>query len=211
MPMLNARSISSSRWLRAPEMSEERRHRPRAVRSTSRAQPSGSIRGRFSVMPPPVMCAMPFTSPASSSGDIARRYERCGASSASPIVVPSSGASSRATDRDCRTTPGAPANIRWCADPTTADRQRIAGRDRTAVDDPGLFHDADDESGDVVLTVRVEAWHFSGLAADQRAHVFAARTRDADITCSATSGDEPAGRQVVQEEQRDGHPARGCR
>ena len=26
-----------------------------------RAQPSGSIRGRFSVMPPPVMCASPFT------------------------------------------------------------------------------------------------------------------------------------------------------
>ena len=55
------------------------------------AVPCGSTRGRLSVMPPPVMCAMPLMRPASSSGRISGRYERCGSSSASPTVRASSG------------------------------------------------------------------------------------------------------------------------
>ena len=36
----------------------------RRARDTSAAQCSGNTRGRFSVMPPPVMWAIPFTNPA---------------------------------------------------------------------------------------------------------------------------------------------------
>src|SRR5690242_5517722 len=91
MPMLNARNISS------------RATRPRCCRSVKIAggsharvsmdapQPSGRMRGRLSVIPPPVMCASPLTHARSKSGSIDRRYERFGASSASPTVASSSG------------------------------------------------------------------------------------------------------------------------
>ena len=64
---------------------------------------------------------------------------------------------------------------------------------------------ADDEAGDVVFAVGVEAGHLGGLAADERAAVLAARrARRRSTTCSATSGEQPAGREVVEEEQRLG-------
>ena len=63
MPMLTARrrSISGTE----PDSPNQRnkagvRH---DRRSTTAAVPFGSTRGRLSVMPPPVMCAMPLTSP----------------------------------------------------------------------------------------------------------------------------------------------------
>ena len=75
-PMLNARSISSrSMAPRCANQPEQRRHGPRA-RSIAAAHPSGSVLGRFSVMPPPVMWAIPLTRFAPSSGRTAARYER---------------------------------------------------------------------------------------------------------------------------------------
>ena len=41
------------------------RHDRRSIRARV---PAGSTRGRLSVMPPPVMCAMPLTSPRPSNG-----------------------------------------------------------------------------------------------------------------------------------------------
>ena len=84
----------------------------------------GSTRGRLSVMPPPVMCAMPLIAAASSSsGRMTGRYERCGASSASATVVPSSGTRSCTPSfRAARTRSCAPASSRWCAGRTTAGR-----------------------------------------------------------------------------------------
>ena len=57
-----------------------------AERSTTACVPGGSTRGRFSVIPPPVMWAMPLIAPDGSSGRMIGRYERCGTSSASPMV-----------------------------------------------------------------------------------------------------------------------------
>ena len=45
--------------------------------------------------------------------------------------------------------------------------KRVAGLDPGAVDDLGLFHDADAEAGQVIVFAFVHAGHFGGLAADQ--------------------------------------------
>ena len=58
-----------------------------ADRSITACVFAGRMRGRFSVMPPPVMCAIPLIVPDGSSGRITGRYVRCGVSSASPIDV----------------------------------------------------------------------------------------------------------------------------
>ena len=50
------------------------------------AQPSGRMRGTFSVRPPPVIWAIPFTQPVSITGRTGDWYERCGRSSSSPTV-----------------------------------------------------------------------------------------------------------------------------
>ena len=47
---------------------------PGRVRSRS---PSGSMRGRFSAMPPPVMCAMPLIQPRVEERPMTGRYDRC--------------------------------------------------------------------------------------------------------------------------------------
>ena len=67
--------------------------------------------------------------------------------------------------------------------------QHVAGRDRPAVDQPRAVDDADDEAGEVVFAVGVEARHLRGLAAEQRAAVLAAGARHAADDRSATSGD----------------------
>src|SRR5258706_1352478 len=59
--------------------------------STTAAVPCGSTRGRLSVIPPPVMCAIAFMRPASSKGLMNGKYDRCGSSSGSPTVRDSSG------------------------------------------------------------------------------------------------------------------------
>ena len=76
---------------------------------------------------------------------------------------------------------------------------------------PRPLDDADDEAGDVVLAVGVEARHLRRLAADQRAAVLAAAARDAGDDLLGDVGRQPAGRQVVEEEQRLRRPAPGCR
>ncbi len=64
------------------------------------------------------------------------------------------------------------------------------------------IHDADDEAGDVVFAVGVEAGHLGGLAAEQRAAVLAAAAGDARDDLFGDVGRQPPGRQVVEEEQR---------
>ena len=63
---------------------------------------------------------------------------------------------------------------------------------------------ADDEAGDVVLAVGVEAGHLRGLAAEQRAAVLAARRRQPFDDLHGDVGIEPAGGEIVEEEQRLG-------
>ena len=148
----------------------------RADRSRPRS-PSGRMRGRFSVMPPPVMCAMPLTSPRSSSGRTSaqirpvRREQRV-ADGRAELRHERVGAAAR----HARTARGARASSRWCAGRTTAGRsaRRRARCVRPSMT-PRPLDDADDEAGDVVLAVGVEARHLGGLAAEQRAAVLAAR------------------------------------
>ena len=80
--------------------------------------------------------------------------------------------------------------------------QHVAGRDRSAVDQPIARDDADDEAGDVVFAVGVEAGHLGGLAAEQRAAVLAAAADEAFDDLHRHVRLEPSGREVVEEEQR---------
>jgi hypothetical protein len=82
--------------------------------------------------------------------------------------------------------------------------QHIAGGDAAAVDQALARHGTDDEARDVVLAVSVESGHFGGLAAEQRAAVLAARTRETLDDLHRDVGIQPAGREIVEEEQRLG-------
>ena len=64
--------------------------------------------------------------------------------------------------------------------------------------------DADDEAGDVVFAVGIEARHLGGLAAEQRAAVLAARRAPPGDDLLGDLRRQPAGRQVVEKEQRLG-------
>ena len=206
--MLNARNISSvampPRCCRSAK-SGGTAH-ARAIDAARRSLPAAS-RGRFSVMPPPVMCAMPFDEPGVEQRPQRRAgSDRCGASSASPTVAPSSGTNGvGASARRRRTARGAPASSRSCAGRPTAGRsaRRPATIARPSITSR-LLDDADDEAGDVVLAVGVEARHLRGLAADQRAAVLAAAARDAGDDLLGDVRRQPAGREVVEEEQRLG-------
>ena len=133
------------------------------------------------------------------------RYDRCGTSSASPIERPSAGIDG---------VHGQPGAVE-----RNAPRQRVAvgvqsGRGKTDEDVPrgdGLAvdqlpprNDADDESRNIVLAVGVEARHLGGLAAKQRATVSAARAREPLDNLHGDVRVQPAGGQIVEEEERVG-------
>ncbi len=78
----------------------------------------------------------------------------------------------------------------------------VAGGDGPSIYDARPLDDADDEAGDVVLAVGVEPGHLRRLAADERAGVFTASAGDAGNDLLGDIGRKPAGREVVEEEQR---------
>ena len=61
---------------------------------------------------------------------------------------------------------------------------------------------ADDEAGDVVFAVGVKARHLRGLAAEQRAAVVLARPRQSVDDLLRDIRRQPAGREVIEKEQR---------
>src|SRR6202011_1390706 len=71
-------------------------------------------------------------------------------------------------------------------------------------DDPPVLDDADDEAGDVVLAVGVEAGHLRGLPADEGAAVLTASTRDPGDHLLGDRRRQTSGREVVEKEQRLG-------
>ena len=210
--MLNVRIMSSTgTWPRccSHRNSGGTSHAPA---STTAAVPCGSTRGRLSVMPPPVMCAIPLMRPPSSSGRMQRqvravRLEQRLADGACP-------ARHVAVDRRARALEHDPPRQRIAVGVQPgrghAD-QHVADGDRAAVDQPLAIDDADDEAGEVVLAVGVEARHLGGLAAEQRAAVLAARRRHAaddrfrDVAATAGRSRGSRGRTAAR------RPAPGCR
>ena len=89
--------------------------------------------------------------------------------------------------------------------------QHVAGLDAPPVDQLRAFDRTDDEPGDIVFAVGVEPGHFGGLPAEQRAAVLAARRRQAFDDLHGHVGIEPAGGEIVEEEQRHARLGRGCR
>ena len=203
--MLNARNISSSVDAAARAAATGTAAAPSSCRGQVRSRGRrAASRGRFSVMPPPVMCAMPLIQPRSSSGPIDRQIRPVRAQErvADRLAeLRPRGCRRRAPAR--RTRSGARANTRSCAGPTTAAPISASPASMSrAVDDARARHDADDEPGDVVFAVGVEPRHLGGLAAEQRAAVLAAGARHARDDLLGDVGRQPAGRQVVEKEQR---------
>ena len=84
---------------------------------------------------------------------------------------------------------------------------RVAGAHPGAVDDPVALDHADDEAGEVVVSERVQAGHLRGLAAEERASRRRAGGGDALDDLGELLGVEPAGGEVVEEEDRFGAAA----
>ena len=78
----------------------------------------------------------------------------------------------------------------------------VARRDPRAVDDLRPVDDPDDEAGDVVLALGVEAGHLGRLAAEERAARLPAAARQPLDDLGDDLRLEPAGRDVVEEEER---------
>ena len=76
------------------------------------------------------------------------------------------------------------------------------GASDAAVDDTAPFDGPDDEAGEIVLAVRVEAGHLRRLAAEQRAPVLAARARHAADDLFGHGGRQAPRREVIEEEER---------
>ena len=73
--------------------------------------------------------------------------------------------------------------------------EHVAGGDALAVDQALAFDGADDEAGEIVLTVGVEAGHLGGLAAQQRTAVVLAAARQAlDDLLSDVGQERPVAR-----------------
>ncbi len=77
----------------------------------------------------------------------------------------------------------------------------VAGRDAAAVDDGVALDRAHGEARQIVVAARIHAGHLGGLAADQRAARLAAALGDAGDDGAPRLDVEPAGGEIVEEEQ----------
>jgi len=177
-------------------------------------QPSGSTRGRFSVMPPARDMRKSFREPEleewSHEGQVTsvrrqevRRQPR----------RPTRSQRCRAGGPCHRRKPAWRESSRWCGGRPTATR---SGHRRARWLPP--FHDllsihcADDEASEVVLSISIEPGHLSRLSTDERTAVLTACP--ARHTADNLLGDErrePAGRKIVQKKQTAPRLGRGCR
>ena len=80
----------------------------------------------------------------------------------------------------------------------------IANRDAPAVDEHFVLDNADDETGEVVLAIGIEARHLRGFAAKERATVVLATTGESLDDLSRDVGLQRPGREVVEKEQWPG-------
>ena len=203
--MLNVRSMSSSGTRPCSSSHWKRAGTCQRDRSTLATTEAGSTRGRLSVMPPPVMCAMPLIRPPPSSGRTSGRYDRCGSSSASPTVRPSAGhvavhGQPEMLEHDAarqRVAVGVQA-ARGHADEDVARADAAPGDQLLAIGG------ADDEAREIVFALGVEPRHLGGLAAEQRAAVLAAGRGHAADDRLGHLRRQPSGGEVVEKEERLG-------
>ena len=80
--------------------------------------------------------------------------------------------------------------------------QHVAGLDGFAGDHALPLDHAHDEAGQVVFAVVIEAGHFGGFAADERASVLFAAAGDAGDDRCGDAGVEFAGGEVIEKEER---------
>jgi hypothetical protein len=78
----------------------------------------------------------------------------------------------------------------------------IAFPDSTAVYDPILLYDADDESGEVILFVFIEIGHLRRLSADKSATILLARNGKSIHDGCHCFGNKPARSDVIEKEKR---------
>ncbi len=78
----------------------------------------------------------------------------------------------------------------------------VAFANRFTFDELRFVDDADDEAGDVVVVIAVEAGHLGGLAADQRAAIFLARARHSADDVRHDFRPQTAGRVVIEKKKR---------
>ncbi len=80
----------------------------------------------------------------------------------------------------------------------------VAGRYRAAVDRGAALDRADGKAGEIVVARPIEARHFRRLAADQGAADLAAGRCDAGDHAFRLRHVEPAGREIIEEQERLG-------
>ena len=159
--------------------------------STTAVVPCGSARGRLSVMPPPVICAMPLTRPPSRIGRTATGTNGAARAARRPRCGPVRIRNYRRQAPAARTRSASPMSSHSYAAQTRDADEHIAHRDRAAIDQLRAIDRTDDKSGQVVLAVGVKPRHLRRLTAEQCAPVVAARGRHARRRrLSATVGQE---------------------
>ena len=80
--------------------------------------------------------------------------------------------------------------------------QRVAGPNRSTVDQPFARNHSDNEPGDIVLAISVEAGHLGGLAAEERTAIFAAGARQAFDDLDGHIRFETACCEIVEKKER---------
>ncbi len=165
------------------------------------------MRGVFSVMPPPVMCAAPLQQPSASSSAIESASNSCGAPSAvrrrPSRAVPRRRCPARSGRP--RTAACAPANSRWCAGPSRAARA-ARRRPRSSRRSAGRrFSTAPTMKPARSYSPSAYMPGISAVSPPISAQPLLRQPRAIPSTTSAaTSGVQLADRKVVEEEQRPG-------
>ena len=163
----------------------------------------GNTRGTFSVMPPPVMCAMPFT-------------VTCCISAQQRFHVQAGGGHDAIGQRALAVEFGVQVGFAAFDDLAYQriavgvravggqSQHHVAGVDMFAGDDLAFFHHTDCKTGEVVFAHRIHAGHFGGFAADQRAAGLFATVSNALDDFGGGGHVQLAAGEVVEEEQRFG-------
>ena len=201
-PRLNVANMSSSVAPLARSSQPKTGGSSQLPRRSSAPRPGGSARGRFSTNPPPVMCAAAWSSPSRCSARTCGAWIRHGSSSSSASGRPSSGTDRRQVHvRDDPPHEGVAVRVQAARREPHED---VALPHAVGAEQVGLPDRPDAEPGQVERVLGHHAGMFGGLASEERAPGPSAPLGDALDDRGDPLGDDPADRQVVEEEQRLG-------